>query len=171
MKRILIFSLAYYPKYVGGAEVAIKEITDRIADIEFHLVTLRFDSSEKREEKIGTVFVYRVGVGSAYLSKILFIPLAALKGLSLHRKHCFDAAWAMMSYMLLPVVLMRMAGVRIPYALTLQEGDTYEQMFGRWYVRPLLPLLRRGFRNANIVQTISTFLARWPVRMGYRGMV
>ena len=39
--RILIFSLAYYPQ-VGGAEVALKEITDRIPDIEFHLLTLQF---------------------------------------------------------------------------------------------------------------------------------
>ena len=52
MKRILIFSLAYYP-HVGGAEVAIKEITDRIGDIEWHLLTLRFDAQESAEEKIG----------------------------------------------------------------------------------------------------------------------
>lgn len=171
MKRVLIFSLAYYPKYVGGAEVAIKEITDRIADIEFHLVTLRFDSSEAREEKIGNVFVHRVGGGSAYVSKMFFILLAALKGRSLHRKYHFDGGWAMMSYMLLPLVCMRILGARIPYALTLQEGDTYEQMFRRWYIVPLLPLLRRGFRSARVVQTISTFLARWPVHMGYRGTV
>src|SRR3989344_1140194 len=35
MKRILIFSLVYYPKFVGGAEVAIKEITDRISSDSF----------------------------------------------------------------------------------------------------------------------------------------
>jgi hypothetical protein len=29
MKRVLIFSLAYFPKHVGGAEVSVKEITDR----------------------------------------------------------------------------------------------------------------------------------------------
>ena len=34
MKRVLVFSLAYYPNFVGGAEVAIKEITDRIADVD-----------------------------------------------------------------------------------------------------------------------------------------
>ena len=54
VKKILIFSLAYYPS-VGGAEVAIKEITDRIApeDIEFHMITLRFDRGQARKEKIG----------------------------------------------------------------------------------------------------------------------
>jgi hypothetical protein len=49
MKKVLIFSLAYFPKHVGGAEVAIKEITDRISDIEFHMVTNRFDSTLPKE--------------------------------------------------------------------------------------------------------------------------
>jgi hypothetical protein len=72
MKRVLIFSLAYYP-HVGGAEVALKEITDRIPDIEFHLLTLNF-GADAREEKIGTVFVHRIGKSASYLSKILFVP-------------------------------------------------------------------------------------------------
>ena len=63
MKKILIFSLAYYPHHIGGAEVAIKEITDRITpeDIEFHMVTLRFDSTLPKVEKIGNVLVHRIG--------------------------------------------------------------------------------------------------------------
>jgi len=52
MKKILIFSITYYPSYVGGAEVAIKEITDRNKDIEFHMVTLRFDRNLPKKEKI-----------------------------------------------------------------------------------------------------------------------
>ncbi|MEK7179532.1 MAG: hypothetical protein AAB689_00700, partial [Patescibacteria group bacterium] len=75
MKRVLIFSLAYYP-HVGGAEIALKEITDEISDIEFHLITLNF-GEEKKKEKIGNVFVHRVGNGASYVSKILFIPRAA----------------------------------------------------------------------------------------------
>ena len=80
MKRILIFSLAYYPSFVSGAEAAIKEITDRIdpSDIEFHLITLLFDTNALREERIGNVSVHRVGFGGNYLSKMFFIPFAAL---------------------------------------------------------------------------------------------
>ncbi len=104
MKKILIFSLAYYPRHVSGAEAAVKEITDRISDIEFHMVTLRFDSADAREEKLGNVMVHRVG-SSSYLSKILFPFGAALNARRLHKKHSFDALWAMMTYMLLPVVL------------------------------------------------------------------
>jgi hypothetical protein len=63
MKKILIFSLNYYPRFIGGAEVAIKEITDRISpeEIEFHMITLRFDSALPAVEKIGNVLVYRIG--------------------------------------------------------------------------------------------------------------
>ncbi|MFA6279130.1 MAG: glycosyltransferase family 4 protein [Candidatus Paceibacterota bacterium] len=168
MKRVLIFSLAYYP-HVGGAEVAVKEITDRIKDIEFHMVTMNF-GGEANEEKIGNVFVHRVGNGSSYLHKILFIPRAAAAAARLHREHHFDAFWAMMSYMLFPIVLLRFMGLRNPYLLTLQEGDPWEHMFSRWFILPFRPLLSIGFKNASAVQTISTYLAEWSHRMGYQGL-
>lgn len=169
MKRVLIFSLAYYP-HVGGAEVALKEITDRIPDIEFHLLTLNFGGDAK-EEEIGNVFIHRVGNGVSYLQKILFVPRAAVAAARLHREHAFDAFWAMMSYMLFPIVLLRFCGVRVPYLLTLQEGDPWEHMFGRWFILPFRPLLSVGFKNASAVQAISTHLARWARSMDYRGEV
>ena len=55
-KKVLIFSLAYHP-HVGGAEVALKEITDRITDVEFHMLTRRI-RGEAREERIGNVLVH-----------------------------------------------------------------------------------------------------------------
>lgn len=168
IKRILIFSLAYYP-HVGGAEVALKEITDRIPDVEFHLVTLRFDLKDAREEKIGNVFVHRIGNGSSYFSKILFVPRAVLLARCLHRAHRFDAFWAMMSYMLFPIVLLRLGGIRVPYLLSLQEGDPWEHMFSRWFILPFRPLLHAGFKNASAVQAISTYLAQWAYRMEYQG--
>jgi len=170
MKKILIFSLAYYP-HVGGAEIAIKEITDRIKDIEFHMVTMRFLRSELSQEKIGNVIVHRVGGGRTYISKILFVPRATLRGLALHRAQHFHGLWAMMSYMLFPIMLMRIRGVRIPYVLSLQEGDPFRRVFERLIIRPVRPLLRAGFRKAQVIQTISTFLAAWPEQLGYRGPV
>ena len=173
MKKILIFSLAYYPSFVSGSEAAIKEITDRIdpSDIEFHMITLLFDKRALRFERIGTVHVHRVGFGGAYLSKILFIPLAAWYARTLHKKFHFDALWAMMTYMLLPVVLSRAFGVKVPHILTLQDGDPYEKVFERWFIRPIAPLLDHGFRTASMIQTISIFLVEWPRRRGYKGPV
>lgn len=165
MEKVLIFSLAYYP-HVGGAEVAIKEITDRVTDIEFHMITMRFSAADKAEEKIGNVFVHRVGSGSSYLSKMLFVVRAATVARELHKKQKFDGVWAMMSYMLLPLVR---ADLALPYALTLQEGDTYGHMFGRLRILPFLPQLRRGFRAATVVQAISTYLGGWARKQGFAG--
>jgi glycosyltransferase involved in cell wall biosynthesis len=169
MKKILIFSLAYYP-YVGGAEVAVKEITDRISDIEFHMLTLQL-GNEAKEERVGNILVHRIGFGGAYISKILFVPLAALAARRLHHELRFDAFWAMMTYMLLPIVVARMLGLKVPYALTLQDGDPFERVFERWHIRIVIPYLRYGFRNATVVSALSTYLAAWPQRMGYQKTV
>src|ERR1700722_15511968 len=109
MQKVLIFSLAYYPRLVGGAEIAIKEITDRLPDMEFHLVCLGFDSSLPREEKIGNVYVHRIGWGTTRPTartlsalrfrflKLWFQFAAAFKGMQLNNKYHFDALWAMMA--------------------------------------------------------------------------
>jgi glycosyltransferase involved in cell wall biosynthesis len=172
-KKILIFSLAYYPHHVSGAEAAIKEITDRISEdeYEFHLVTHLFEKGAPRVEKIGKLTVYRVGVGSSYLSKILFVPLAALKARELHKKLRLTGMWAMMTYMLMPLTLARFLGVSIPYVLTLQDGDPYEKVFERGFIKPALPLIDKGFRDATVIQVISKYLGTWPAKRGYKGEV
>ena len=159
-KRVLIFSLSYFP-LIGGAEIAIKELTDRISGIEFDLVTLRFNKSHPKFEKIGNVNTYRIGGGLGYLSKIFFIPQAALFA---HRKK-YDLYWAMMTYMLFPVVLAHQA----PYVLTLQDGDPFAHVFRRWFILPFRPLLSYGFRHAARIQAISNFLASWAKELGYIG--
>jgi glycosyltransferase involved in cell wall biosynthesis len=148
---------------VGGAEVAIKEITNRInpQDIKFHLVTLRFDSSLPKMEKIDNVLVHRVGFGGVYISKILYVPLAVLKAKSLDKTEKYDGFWAMMTYMLFPVSLLRLFGLKKPYVLTLQDGDPFTRVFNRLRIRIFSPLLNTGFRNASIVQCISNHLASW----------
>ena len=180
MKKILIFSLAYFPKHVGGAEIAIKEITDRISDIEFHMVTNRYDSMLPREEKIGNVIVHRIGIVAKNptmsdlkkfplnLNKLLFQFSAAFKALELHRKYNFDGTWAMMAHACgVPAALFKMKHPNVPYLLTLQEGDPTEYIEAK--MRPLWPLFTRAFVLADMMQTISTFLARWARARMYRG--
>ncbi len=167
-KRILICSLAYYPNHVSGAEVAVREITDRIApdDITFELVTLWFDRALPKEERVGNVLVHRIGFGPRYISKILFVPLVALAARRLHRTAPFNGMWAVMTYMIFPLVLARWLGVQVPYVVTLQDGDPYEKVFERWFIRPVAWLLDRGLRQAAVVQAISTYLATWPEKRG-----
>ncbi len=166
MKRICIFSLAYYPTHVSGAEAAVREITDRIDDIEFELITHHFDKTLPKQEKIGNVLVHRVGVNSKYISKILFIPMAALKAKNIHREKPFDGLWALMTYMTFPIVLLRFLGVKLPYVITLQDGDPYEKVFERWFIKPVAFLLDYGFKNARVIQVISSYLATWPKKRG-----
>lgn len=180
MKKILIFSLAYYPSHVGGAEVAIKEITDRNTDIEFHMVTLRFDKNLPEVEKIGNVLVHRIGFTKdnptmadlrkfpLHLNKLLFQFLAAVKANKLHRKNNYDVVWAMMAHSTgVPAGIFKTFNPKIPYILTLQEGDPIDYIKKK--MRPLYPLFVRAFTKANVIQPLSTFLSKWARDMGYKG--
>lgn len=172
-QKILIFSLAYYPSFVSGAEAAVKEITDRIApsDITFHMITLRFEPAAPTIEQIGNITVHRVGNGGGKLAKILFLFQAARKARSLHKTEQFTGMWGLMTYMSIPITFTRMLGVRVPYVMTLQDGDPYGKVFGRGAIKPFVPFIDRGFRLATVFQVISDHLAQWPATRGYRGDV
>ena len=182
MKRVLIFSLAYFPKHVGGAEVAIKEKTDRIPGIEFHLITLRYDSSLPKVEKIGNVLVHRIGFSRPdpsmddlkkfplHLNKYWYQFAAAGKALSLYRKYRYDAVWAMMAHSCgVPAALFKIIHPEVPYILELQEGDPPEYI--ERLMRPLWPLFSRAFTTADVVSVISNFLGDWARRRGFKGEV
>jgi glycosyltransferase involved in cell wall biosynthesis len=172
-RHILIFSLAYYPRFVSGAEAAVHEITDRISSdaFVFHMITMRFDMRDPREERIGNIHIHRVGFGASYLSKICSVPLMAARARTLHRSHQIDAIWALMTYMTIPTVLARVLGVRVPYVVTLQDGDTYEKVFGRWFIAPVVPVIDYGFRHAHVFHVISNYLGAWPKKRGYHGRI
>ena len=90
-KRVLIFSLAYIP-FVSGAELAVKEITDRINDLDFDLITLRFDRKWAKKEKIGNVNIHRIGGGE------LFFPFFAFwKARKFYKKNGYDLGWSIMA--------------------------------------------------------------------------
>lgn len=181
-KRVLIFSLFYYPLFTSGAEAAIKEITDRIdgEDIEFHMVTLRADSTIPKEEKIGNVFIHRIGLSRPKptfeelgklpldLNKPLYQFLAAWKACWLHRKFRFDATWAVMAHSSgVPAAIFKIFHPRVPYVLTLQEGDPTDQI--ERTMRPLWPFFTRAFTLADRVQAISVFLGDWARKRHFKG--
>lgn len=176
-KRVLIFSLTYFPKYVGGAEVAIQEITDRLPEYEFHMVTLRFDSALPKTEKIGNVIVHRIGFSrrdpsledlQAFplkLNKYFFQGLAPLYALRLNAKYGYDGVWAMMAHATgIAAALFKLAVPYVPYVLTLQEGDPPEHI--ERLARPVWPLFKYAFTAADRIQVISNFLGTWAKRMG-----
>ncbi len=182
MKRILIFSLAYYPNFVGGAEVAIKEITDRIVpeEISFDMITLRFDSTLPKFERIGNVNVHRIGFATKnpsmgdlmkfplLINKYLFPFIGFLKARALHNKNPYDSIWAMMAnYAGFAALFFKMRNPNVPYLLTLQEGDPIEYIKQR--VQSLYALFEQIFTRADFVQTISHYLAGFAREMRYSG--
>lgn len=168
MKKVLIFSMAYFP-HVGGAEVAVKELTDRIRDIEFHMVTMRFSPAELSEEKIGNVHIYRIGSGSASkLAKFIFQFQAAKKASALHERNSYDAVWAMMAHSAgVPAAMFKSKHPTVPMLLSLQEGDPPAQI--ERTMLPLWPWFSAAFTRADRVQVLSKFLGEWARRRGFKG--
>lgn len=186
MKRVLIFSLTYHP-YIGGAEVAIREITDRLgADYVFDMVTLRFDSTLPAVEKIGNVTVHRIGFSVPRpsvsdrsmpillkLAKVFFPFTALFRALSLRRKNSYDFVWAMMANQAgFAALFFKFLNPGIPYLLELQDGRPFADMARR---RPiLLPiwwLYRLVYLRADRIKVISHFLEKEVQGIGYVGTV
>lgn len=178
-RRILIFSFAYYPRFIGGAEVAIKEITDRIspADIEFDMVTLRLDSRLPMTEKIGNITVHRVGCSVRHefstdslpwylhLNKYLYLFTGVRKALALHRQRKYDTTWSLMAtYSSFAAVIFKLIMPKVPFIFTLQDGDPIPYLKRR--ALPLYPLFKMMFTRADHIQTISRYLADWAKDMG-----
>lgn len=176
-RKILVFSLVYYPRFIGGAEVAIKEITDRIlpSEIEFDMITLR--KQAPKFERIGNINVYRVGLpwfGNNTksskifpLSKLTFPVFAFIKALQLHRKNKYDLVWSMMaSYAGFAGYLFKIFNPSIPFVLSIQEGDNFKIRQGIFKL-----FFAKIFLSADIVQVISNFLATWSKNMGAKSPI
>lgn len=181
MKRVLIFSTTYSP-FVGGAELAVEAITNRIDknDIQFDVITLRFDSELEKKEEVGNVNVYRVGFTKSgadmsdlvkfplKINKLIFPFVACFKACSLHKKNKYDAIWAIMaSYSGFAALFFKFIHPKVPYLLTLQEGDPIEYIKKK--VRFVYPLFKRIFTKADFIQVISSYLGKWAKDMGYKG--
>ncbi len=169
--KILIFSTAYIP-WVGGAEIAIKEITDRLPGVRFDLLTVNLSGEELSEEKVGNVMVYRVGSGT--LGKFLFPIFGFLKARQLHRKNKYDVAWSMMaSQASVAAAFFRMVS-KVKLVLTLQEGDEEEHLaryvggntfLYTFFIKPWHMLV---FRKADRVTAISNYLKERAHKAGVR---
>jgi len=173
MRCILIFSLAYYPRFVGGAEVAVKEITDRIDPNEcvFDMITIgdgrdldgRLEGSAT--ETIGNVTVYRVFKDIGPFQKLLFPFAAYFKACALHRKQPFNATWSIMANRAgFAALFFKWTHPKIPFVLTLQEGDPLDYPMKR--AGPVGLIFKYIFRRADRITAISTFLADWAKDMG-----
>lgn len=164
-KRILIFSTAYYP-FVGGAEVAVREIAKRCEGIDFFMITAKMDRSLPRVENIENILVYRFGIGNPKLDKILLAIFGGFYAVWLNRKYKADLIWSIMaSYNSFAAILFKQLS-KIPMLLTLQEGDPIEYILNK--VRFVRWRFDQIFVKADYLQAISNYLLEWGKQMGFK---
>ena len=167
-KKILIFSVAYRP-FIGGAEVAVEEITKRLAfqGFSFDLLTVNLDGKQKSEETVGDMRVFRIGKGT--WGKFLFPFGAFLAARKLHHKNHYAATWAIMAnYAGFAALFFKIFHRAVPFILTLQEGDPIPEIKRKvWFVWPIFKMI---FRRADKVTAISNYLAEWGRAMGAKNI-
>lgn len=162
MKNILIFSLTYHP-FIGGAEVAVKEITERLTDFSYDLITVNLDGKQKAQEKMGNVNVYRIGKGK--MSKYWFPFSAKAFAEKLNHKKPYDAMWAIMANQAgLAALFFKKKNPKIPFLLTLQEGDSEFDIWLKTFC--IRPLYKNIYKSADYIQAISHFLKKRAVNLG-----
>src|SRR3989344_5996119 len=159
--RVLILTTAYLPQ-VGGSELSIKNITDRLPGINFDLITSRPSKNLPEYEKIGNVDVYRIGnlfSLSSFLLPKNFLPIAVFfKACQLMRKHgqyniihAYQASQAAGGGWLL-----KWRYPDIPFIVTVQEGKVLNQQ--SWLTRFFRYII---FRKTDVVTVISNYLAHY----------
>jgi glycosyltransferase involved in cell wall biosynthesis len=148
---------------VGGAEVAVKEITDRIPaqDAEFDMITIGHGSSPK-EETLGNVRIHRIFSSPGRMQKFLYPFVAYWKARSMTDKSRCDLVWAVMgSYGGFAAFLLKRHNPRLPVLLTIQEGDNFARREGVWSM-PFGWI----FKSPTRIQAISNYLVDWSRQMG-----
>lgn len=169
-KNILIFSLAYYP-FVWWAEVAWKEITDRIHEYSFDMVVAKMKKWLKFKEKIGNVTVYRVWFWLSSIDKLLYSIIAPIFWSRLFfKKKYLLCVWLMASFWWLVAAFCRLLlGKKVYYILNLQDGDTDEYINKK--IKGKKFLYRFIFRRADHITVLAEFLKKRAYGYGYNKKV
>jgi len=162
--RVALFSVTYDP-FVGGAEIALKEVTKGLQSLDFDLYTALLDRSLPRTQKVGNMTIFRLGSGS-FLDKYLYPFRAAREAYKNHQKQPYQAIHAYLAtYAGLAAMLFKRR-VKIPYILTMQSGDSDRFLRLRtWFWHPWY---KQIYTSADMITAISSWLAARARRYGYK---
>lgn len=155
---------------MGGAEIAIKEITDRISDCSFDLITAKLKPGLPNFERVGNINVYRLGFGVAILDKLLLPFLGVVKVKRLNNKNQYNFYWAMMVTFASGAgfIANLISNKKVPIILTLQEGDSEEYLKTKWF--GILNLAwRLALKKSSVVTVISNYLGERAKKLGFQG--
>lgn len=173
MNKVIIFSTAYLP-LIGGAEIAVKELTDRMPDYEFDLITARLERKLRAREKIGRVNIYRVGWGSKF-DKFLLPALGFGQALFLDKSADYRIIFSLMaSQASVAASFFKIFKPEKKLILNLQEGDEEEHLkryvFNIDFLYNFLikPWHRLVFKKADLVIAISEYLKKRSMESGVK---
>lgn len=160
-RRILIFSTTYLP-HIGGAELALKEITDRINSVDFDLITTQLKMDLPIKERIGNVNVSRVSK-----SKIFYPVAAFLKAHNLNRKNKYDAIFALQaSYGGGAAWLFKLFNPKPIFILNIQEGKNLDKQ--KFLIRIFRKLI---IKKAQVITAISKYLADYSGKINKKARI
>lgn len=172
--NIAVFSLSFAP-FEGGAEIAVREVIRRQKGLNFAIFTYRFNRAWPTLESGENMEIFRLGrgkAGSQYYGriwdKIFYVFSAWRKAEELHQKKRFELIWAIMaSYGGIAALIFKLRHPRIPFLLTIQEGDSDKHMiFGKLGLVGFLG--GQIIRRANHIQAISNSLKIFVQKRGAR---
>ena len=160
--EIIVFSTAYAP-FIGGAELAIREIARRLSDAyAFTIVTARSRSDLVSTEVVPEGRIVRIGWGGRFDKLLLpFFGFFAVRKMIKNKKNILF--WGMMiSHASLAAYALKLLYKHIPFVLTLQEGDR------EWERMPSSLFWPAVLGRADEVTVISNFLSALARAKGYR---
>lgn len=149
--RILVLISSFRPM-IGGAEIALEEISRRLSHFHFDIVTPRFNQNDLAEEEIApNMTVYRVG------GKLFFPIFGFDKVVSLFNEHNYKIVHAYQaSYAGIVAMRLKSRNPETKFILTMQEGKNLgEQHFLiRW-------MQKRVIASADHITAISSYLTEY----------
>lgn len=162
---VLVFSASYLP-CIGGAEIAIDEVTKRVVDMRFLILTARYTRRLPRYEKKGDVEIVRLGFG-VKLDKWLLPLTAFFAGKKIIKERGVRILWCVMiSQAAIAAYLLKKIYTHLALCITLQEGDSEEHL--RYRRLGLIDFFwRRLLKVADGVTAISNYLAERAQSSGY----
>ena len=162
-QAVLVFSTSYFP-FVGGAEVALREVAKRLSPkFDFFIITSRFKRSLPKIEKVPEGTIVRLGVGNI-LDKYLLMPLGFFWAL---RRPGILFGLDISAGSMIPAVI-KLFFPRRFFVLNIQYGYGEERL-----KKGRRGLMNLGFRimlsQADAVTAISNYLLGLAKNYGYKG--
>lgn len=153
--KVLILTTAYSP-LIGGSEIAIGEVIQRLKGFSFDILTPRYNVNYPKQESMGeNIEIFRVGP-AGILGKFLFPITGYIKADRLMKSGKYDLVhlWQASHAGGTAWNLKKWSAKNIPLLITLQEGKNLstQNIFVKFFRKVIL-------RSADGITAISSYLA------------